>query len=466
LDPITTKGTEHLTSVANSVRDTLTVPLPNGDVAPGLAESWESGDGIDWVFRLRKGVEFHNGKTLTASDAVWSLRRPGSEKSQYVEGKTIVSSFESIEAEDATTVRIKLKDVNHDLPIYLAGHGMLIGMEGTSDWNAPGHGTGPYMIEEYEPGVRFIGKRAPNFYRDDEGWFDSVEIINVADAATRTNALLAGSADVVGAPETKTAQRIAKVPGLALKVVPSGWHVNTVMRCDTAPFDSNDMRLAIKYGIRRQEIVDKVYLGLGYVGNDHPVPRGNKFFNDQLPQREFDADKARFHAKKAGYDGSALQLIASEGAVEGSVDFCTLMQASLKEAGINIQVKSVPGDGYYSDVWRKVPWCSVDRNPRPTADYLFAIQYVSSATQKNDSAFSNEEFNRLHAAARRERDEGKRRDMYHEMQRIARDEGGNTSFAFLSFLIGSTDKMGHGELGTSRSNDDGRIPRRWWFAAA
>ena len=95
--------------------------------------------------------------------------------------------------------------------------------------------------------------------------------------------------DDVSAP---TANLLKRNANLELLAVTGTMHRVFAMRLDTPPFDNNDVRLAIKYAARRQEMVDKVLLGYGQIGNDHSISPTQKYFNTELAQREFDAERA------------------------------------------------------------------------------------------------------------------------------------------------------------------------------
>jgi peptide/nickel transport system substrate-binding protein len=462
-DPMQTIGTDHITNSVLSCYDSLTEIDGTGTPVPSLAESWDtSKDGKTWTFKLRKGTEFHNGKSLTADDVIWSLNLHLSESNKFAEGKQIVSSLEELKADGKDTVVMVQKEVNYDLPAHLSSIGMFIGPEGTTNWDA-GIGTGPYALERFEPGVSFVGKRYPNFYRDDQGFFDSVELLNIADVTNRSNALRTGAVDVIGQPDTKTAKRLDKLDGFSLVEARGAQHFTTAMRTDTDPFTDNNIRLAVKYGIKREEILNKVFGGFGYIGNDHPIGQNVQFYNDALPQREYDPDKSKFHLKKAGLSEITLDLTTSDGAFAGAVDMAVLMQESMNGGGINVNVNRVPGDGYWSDVWLKHPWCAVYWNGRPTVDWMLTVGYISSSSW-NDTYFKNERFDSILAAARGESDQAKRKEMYFELQEILHNEGGTTIPVFASYLHGASDKLGHGAVGGYRRMDDNRLARRWWFA--
>ena len=112
-----------------------------------------------------------------------------------------------------------------------------------------------------------------------------------------------------------------------------------------------------------------------------------------------------------------------------------------------------PADGYWSDVWLKAPWCAVYWNGRPTVDWMLTSTYISSSPW-NSTYFKNETFDNLLVAARAEVDEDKRREMYHEVQRLLYEEGGVTVLAFVNILIAASDKLGHDGVGASRRLDD------------
>ncbi|MEO0371076.1 MAG: ABC transporter substrate-binding protein, partial [Pseudomonadota bacterium] len=211
-NPLEMNGADHPTMSILSSYDTLTEVDENGTPQPSLAESWEGNADGTWAIKLRQGVEFHDGKTLTAEDVVWSLNQHLSEENRAAEAQQIVQNFEELRADGPDTVIIKQKEVNFDLPTHLSAFALIIGQEGSEDWSA-GVGTGPYVKEDYQPGVQYLGKKFANFYRDDQGHFDEVELLNIADPGARMSGLLSNTLHAIGSPETKTAGRLADAPG-------------------------------------------------------------------------------------------------------------------------------------------------------------------------------------------------------------------------------------------------------------
>lgn len=463
LNPLQALGVDHTASASFATYDTLTEIDHDGNPQPSLAESWEGNADGTWAIRLRQGVEFHDGKALTAADVVWSLNQHRGDASKNAEARQIVGNMEELRADGPHTVVIKQAEVNFDLPSHLSSFGLLIGKEGTENWD-DGIGTGPYRLETWDPGVRYVGRKFENFYRDDQGHFDSVESLNVQDPAARASALLSRSLDVIGSPDVNTATRLAGMAGFELVQVSGTQHYTTDMRTDIGPLADVNVRNAVKWGVRRQEIVDKVLGGFATIGNDLPLARNQKFYNDELPQREFDPDKVKWHLKQAGLDGIELTFHTSDGAFAGAVDMGVLMQQSLAEAGIDMTVKREPADGYWSEVWMTDPWVASYYNGRPTADWMLTSQY-SSGSKWDATYFRNAEFDALLSQARSAADDAKRRELYFEAQRMLWEDGGVLVVAFVNILIAASDRMGHGGVGVSRRLDDARLARRWWFEA-
>ena len=174
------------------LRNCLTEIAPDGKLIPELAESWEaSPDAKVWTFKLRKGVEFHNGKSLTAGDVIASLNHHRGEESRSP-AKDIIKSVTDIKAGDGE-VAVTLSEGNADFPYLMSDPRLVIcpaNAEGGIDWQS-GTGTGGYILESFDPGVRTVTKRNPNYWKEGRAHFDEVETLFVADAAARTTALIA-----------------------------------------------------------------------------------------------------------------------------------------------------------------------------------------------------------------------------------------------------------------------------------
>jgi len=157
-------------------------------------------------------------------------------------------------------------------------------------------------------------------------------------------------------------------------------------------------------------------------------------------------------------------LTTSDGAFSGAVAGAQLMQASLAEAGIGVDVKTVPGDGYWGDVWRVVPWCFCYWNGSATIGNQ--LSYYTSSNAYNDAVFQNETFDKLVADAATQRDQALRQELYGEAQKILHDDAGTVVLAFSSFVQVGSSKLGHGDVGALAPADDHSLARRWWWDEA
>lgn len=455
----------HPINVSWQLRNNLTEIDVDGNVVGELAETWDaSAGGRVWAFDLRKGVEFHNGKSLEAADVIHSLNlHRGEDSKSAVSG--IMNAISDIKADGRHRVIVELASPNADFAFLMSDYHLVIGPEGTNgaQWDE-GIGTGPFILQDWEPGVRAFTQRNPNYFKEGRPYFDAVETLNVADVAARTSALQTGEVDVIEDPDLKTLHLLERQPGINVLEVGGTRHFPYPMLMTMPPFDNKDVQMALKLSINREEWVDKVLHGHGYVGNDHPVGRNQLYFADGLEQRSYDPDRARFHLKKAGYeDDLTVPLVASD-VYSGGLDGAVLYQANAKAAGIDIEVKRLPKDGYWSEVPLKAPWHVSSLAGRATIDWVMSVSYAADAPW-NDTTWANERFNALLVQARGEFDEAKRAEMYHEMQQLVRDDCPTVIPAFANFIACTTDKIGTPEKIAPNSQLDGlKNCERWWFA--
>ena len=447
------------------VFDCLTEVRADGSLAGELAESWEaSADASVWTFKLRKGVEFHNGKSFGADDVIESLQHHVSEDSKSA-AKPIIASIEDMKKDDDHTVTLSLKNGNADFPYLLSDYHILIMPAGMKEEAiAKGIGTGGYKNESYDPGVRLSASRNPNYYKEDSCYFDSVEIIAINESNARQNALVTGEVDVINRVDLKTAHLLERNDSLKIFEVTGNQHFSFPMHTNREPFDNNDVREALKYAFDRDELVKKVLRGHGIAGNDHPIGPANQYWHKDLEQRAYDPDKAKFHLKKAGLESLKIDLSASDAAFPDAVNASVLYQESAARAGIEINVVREPEDGYWSNVWLKKPYCACFWSGRATEDWMFSTAYEAGVPW-NDSFWEHERFNKLLIEARGTLDTDKRRELYHEMQAIVRNEGGVAIPMYANWVDAASTKLAHGEhLGNLWQLDGARLAERWWFA--
>lgn len=395
---------------------------PAGELEGKLATEWSSSpDAKVWTFKIRKGVQFHNGKEMTPDDVVATLERhSGPDTKSGALG--IMRGIDSIKR-NGDTVVITAKQANADLPYLLSDYHLLIQPNGGKDAPNAAIGTGPYKMATNEPGVRYIGQRFPGYWAPTvRGHADQVEILVLNDTTARMSALQSGRVNMVNRVDPKLVDLLKRVPGVQIVTKTGPAYYCFLAHCNTAPFDNNDLRLALKYAMNRQEMVEKVLRGYGAIGNDQPINGSYPLASTDLEQRPFDTDKAAFHYKKSGHNGSLL-LRTADVAFPGAVDAAQLFQASAAKAGIKIELKREPNDGYWTEVWNKQPFSTAYWGGRATQDQMYSTAFISTADW-NDSRYLNPKFDQLVAAARGELNAAKRKAMYRDMAVMVKDEAG------------------------------------------
>jgi peptide/nickel transport system substrate-binding protein len=429
-------GGSHQVSVQWQLLNNLTEVNADGEAVGELAESWEaSDDAKTWKFNLRKGVEFHDGKSFESEDVVHSINVHRGEDTKST-GKGLVASVQDVKADGKHAVVFE------------------------ADWEK-GIGTGPFKLVEWEPGVRAVTTRNPNYFKDGP-YFDEVLTLNIPDVASRVSAVRTGDVDVINKPDTKTLHLLEKIPEIRIIELGGNVHYTFPMRMNEAPFDNADVRTALKYAIDRQAMVDAILNGHGYVGNDHPVSKTQRYFAADIPQRAYDPEKAKHHLKQAGMSSLDVTLYAGN-IYEAGVDAATLFQANATKAGINIDIQQVPADGYWSEVWNVKPFCVSFWSGRPTEDLMLTLAF-SRDSAWNETAWNNDRFEELLVSARAELDQAKRQEMYREIQMLIRDEGGLICPAFANVMTVHSDKVGTPDKVSSVFPTDGnKCAERWWF---
>jgi peptide/nickel transport system substrate-binding protein len=459
---------DQFTGVAlwGTLSNSLTEIDAKGNVVPDLAESFEPADGAKkWVFKLRNGASFHNGKAVTSDDVVASMQHHLGKDSKSA-AKSLLASVSGIKADGPATVIFELAAGNADFPYIASDYHMPIMPakdNGAADWES-GVRTGPYKLEKFEAGVGASLSRYANYFKSGKAWFDAVECLSITDMTARTNALATGEIHYMDRADPKTLDMLKSNPDIVISEVTGYGHYVYVMNVTVPPFDNPDVRNAVKYSINRPDIIEKVFLGHGTAGNDNPIAPTVKFAIDPQPPHRYDPDMVRSLLEKAGLEGLKIDLSVSDAAFTGAVDAALLWQVHAKNAGIDLNVVKEPADGYWSNVWLKKPFVASYWAGRPSCDWMFTTAYAAEA-EWNDTFWKSPRFNELLVAARAEIDEAKRAAMYAEMQQLLHTDGGLVNLMFNTYLDAHSAKLAHGEVAANWPFDGMKIAERWWFAA-
>jgi peptide/nickel transport system substrate-binding protein len=410
----------------------------DGRPAPELAANWEATNGAaDWVINLRRGVRFSNGREFVADDAIYSLNLHRGDNASAATG--LMKSVKEIKKLDKYQIGITLSAPDADFPYALTDPHLRMVPDGFKDWSKP-VGSGAFVLDKFDPGVRIALKKAGDYWKEGRGHLDAAEITMIGDWSERLNALISGQVDLINRVDRKTVGLLAKASRMEIVQAPGGWHAVLAMAIDKSPYDNPDVRLALKYAIDREQILKALFSGYGALGNDHPVPPGDPYFNKDLPQRKHDPERAAFHFKKSGLD-PVIALQASEATFAGGLDMGLLMQASAGKAGIKVDLKNEPADGYWDNVWLKGAFVESDWGGRPAATQMLSVAYAASAPL-NESHWKNDRFEKLLADAKSETDETRRKVYIWEMQAMLHDDGGAIIPVFRDWIDAHRDIVG------------------------
>ena len=445
-------------------RSYLTEITSDNELGGDMADSWSaSPDAKVWTFELNREATFHDGRKFTARDAIASLNHHRGEDNASA-AKPLLASVDDVRADGDHTLVIELSQGFADLPWVLTDYHIPMlpaNEDGTLEWET-GIGAGPYRLERHEPGVASALVRHDGWHREG-AYFDQVEFTALNDPNARQTALITAAVDAVTAVDLKTLALLQRRQDVEVENVPSGSAVTMPMFCDHPPFDNVDVRLALKLAIDREELMEKILFGSATLGNDFHVSPNMPYWPD-IEQRTYDPDKAKYHLKQAGMDALSVALSAADSALPGGVDLVVLYSEQAKKAGIDIKPVREPNDSYWADVWLKKPFVLSKWGARPTPDNMFTLAYKADAAW-NEARWKHERFNELLLLAKAELDQTVRAEMYREMCRIARDEGGSIIPLFQNFVYARRSNVRRGTgVAASWECDGARSAHRWWFA--
>tara|TARA_R110002072_G_C7929692_1_gene531579 strand:+ start:221 stop:1807 length:1587 start_codon:yes stop_codon:yes gene_type:complete len=402
-----------------------------GELEGAAAEEWSaSADASTWRFKIRSGMQFHNGQPVTAEDVAQSLRRHSNEDSQSG-ALGIMRGVASITT-DGDTLVLQTETPNADLPYLLADYHLIVQPNGGMDDPAGPIMSGPYRWVDDEPGVRHTFERFDGYWNDNVAHFETIEILVINDATARNSALQSGQIQMANRVPPSVAGLLARAPGVEVVSTAGRGHYVFIMHANTAPFDNNHLRLALKLAIDREDMVNRILRGYGSVGNDMPINAAYPLFDDTIPQRTYDPDQARFHYERSGHSGP-IDLRTAEGAFPGAVDAAQLFKESAAAAGIDLNIIREPNDGYWSEVWNVKPFSASYWGGRPVQDQMYSTAYLSTADW-NDTRFFNPQFDALLLEARGELNLVRRKELYSQMGLMVRDEGGLIAPMFNDFI--------------------------------
>jgi peptide/nickel transport system substrate-binding protein len=399
-----------------------------GQLAPALAEEASSNaDATEWTLRLRSGVTFHDGRPFTADDVVYSLKR-------ILDPKTKAEAFAQLGMIDArgirkidkTTVKIPLHQPFVILPTQLGALGTVLMVPvGMSDFKHP-IGTGPFMFVRGNS-QKFVLKRNPHYWRPGLPRLDGVEVINIQDPTARLNAVLSGQVDAIDPVDPSQVAAAGANPKVTVFTNKTSTFMPLYMTVTKRPFTDNRVREAIKFAADRKQMNDLAYGGNGTLGNDM-FGLTDPGYPKDIPQRPYDPERAKALWNQAGMAGTKLQFWTSD-LWPGQLTHATAFAQQAKAAGIDVTVRRVPVDQFFTKAYGVQPFADDYWFATPALS-LMSLAFVPKGAYYATASWASPRTTDLYRQAVAEQDDAKRADLTGEISRDFRDNGPYVIWAF------------------------------------
>lgn len=393
---------------------------------PDLAESWSvSNRNLTWTFKLRKGVKFSSGNPVDAEAVKFSLDRIMDEKTGAA-NRGVYAAVSRIEVVDPYTVKITTKSPFPDLLTALADRaGAIMDPAEAKKYSNPKEvglhpvGSGPYMLSEWEPGVKIVLKRNPH-YAGHRTVLDTITYKPVPEAGTRMAMLKSGDADIITKPVLDDLPAIQKDPSLKVLKKPGFNFIMYEMLTDKKPLDDVRVRRAINHAVDKTALAEKLLNGLATPASSTVSPGVGPSFYFPQPPLEYSPDKARRLLKEAGYpNGFEMEMWSSNGRYLKDREVSEAVQAYLGAVGIRAKLQSFEWATY------QAKWHAPDRTmwiigrSAGNTDYMFTRLFSKAEWDKganNNTRFQDPIVEELLVKARSTFDVKERAAFYKQIQ--------------------------------------------------
>jgi len=378
-----------------------------------LADELEpSPDAMTWTIRVKPDVEFHNGKTLSAEDVLFTFQRIVAPEHPAL-GALSLQALDIAHAKklDKHTVQIPCHTPFSILKDILASYHFFVVPVGFDSRHPIG--TGPFKYESFRPGRESTFVKNEHYWEAGLPYLDGLVIRDFPGEVSQVNALGSGDVDVIDlmSPYSIVAVRSG---GNDVLITWGGGYTPFTMRVDRPPFDDVRVRQAFRLVCDRPGMLDTVFSGNGRIGNDVFGLR-DVVYDSALPQRVQDLDQARSLLAQAGHSNLTVTLVTSAIGT-GTVQVAQVLSQQAAQAGVTVNLKVVPpaeffGPSYLNwtfaqDTWRYYPYFSN------------VLQATVARAPYNECHTDNGAYTRLYQQALATVQETEKVEIAHEMQQL------------------------------------------------
>ena len=395
-------------------------------------------DASVWTIRVRKGIEFHNGKELTIDDVIFTFNRivhnnlPAASSFSYM-------NLNGVRKLDRYTMSLPMHAPYSILLWVLTGDGGVSIVPVGYDPKKP-VGTGAFRYQSFTPGVQSVFTRNHNYWRTGQPYFDTVVITDYTDETSQVNALLAGDIDCADQLSAASIQTLSS-GGTDVEIWPGPGWIPITMRLDAAPFSDVRVRQAMRLIVDRPQIRELVYGGHGYLGNDI-FGITDPEYDRSIPQRHQDIPQARYLLKKAGQENLTTTLVT--GPIKaGATEVAQVFKQQASAAGVTVNLNSITTTEFFGPNYLKWAFAEDWWNGSP---YLVQTSYsMVPAAPWDETHWAASSYApaylRLFTEALRTVDQAKQAGIVHEMMEMDWEYGGYIIPVFNPVIAAQTTRL-------------------------
>ncbi|MBE7069062.1 MAG: ABC transporter substrate-binding protein [Ruminococcaceae bacterium] len=386
-----------------------------GALNPCLATGYELSPEMDeYIFTIRKGVKFHNGKEMTPEDVVFSISRAAGllsgQEQAPVDALKVVSEV-SVSKDDASKVIVKLKEKSSELLSYFT-----VGIipSGYEDCQTKPIGTGPFKFDSYNPGQNVTISRFDGYWGT-KASIDTAVFKICADIDAGMVELTNGSIDIFPHFTTDRAKQIDQTKFRVDSNV-SNMPQIFILNNKVAPFDNPKVREALNYAINRKDVISVSTDGNGVVLTTAMSPAMGKYYDTSLDSTyTYDAEKAKKLLEEAGFPDGFESTVTVCSSYLLHVNAAVEIAAELKKIGVNLKINQVDWATWLDQVYSNRKYdTTVICVDSAFAPYDVLARYASDSS-KNFFNYSNARVDELLKLIPMEKDEAKKVEYYHEI---------------------------------------------------
>src|SRR2546428_1344977 len=397
-------------------------------IRSGLAESWTQPDPKTLLFKLRRGVKFHDGTDFNAEAAKFNFDRMKTEPKSIRKGE--VANIESVDVVDASTIRINLKKADASLLATLTDRaGMMLSPKVVQERgvelgrNAKGAGTGPFEFVEWVKDDHLLIKRNEGYWNKQGGpYLDRVRYRPIPDDTVKLQSLQSGEIDVMDYVQPRDVAAVKTDRNVVVLDVPSLADFAYQLNHARAPFNVKALRQAVAYALDLEQIVKGVWLNVGVPANG-PIPPTSWAYDRSIPPIRRDLAKSKAKLAEGGQpNGFAFTMTTNN--IPINVQEAEVIQAQLSEAGMQVKIKLVDAATQLSDGNSKnFDMISYQWSGRPDPDgNIYQFFKTTPGMSLNWSGISNPQIDALLDKTREASSRDERKKLYSELTRILQDE--------------------------------------------